>query len=171
MAHKYTCVCGRVGRVRCAPVRWLCVCRRGINICYQHVNKTNINYSNLRSIADEAGTRLCHGGRLAQRGDGAIPRARARSKHLKACASSEASARGQKCVFRLHELLQTGACGPAKGCCPIHKCGADAAVVCTPPQPRGNDHGGPVQPPCQHGNHVSSTSFKATSAATFRTPA
>jgi hypothetical protein len=43
--------------------------------------------------------------------------------------------------------------------------------VCTPPQPRGNDHGGAVQPPCQHGNHVSSTSFKATSAATFRTPA
>ena len=128
-------------------------------------------YSNLSSIADEAGTRLIHGGHLAQRGDSAIPRARARSKHLKACASSEASARGQKCVFRLHELLQTGACGPAKGCCPIHKCGADAAVVCTPPQPRGNDHGGPVQPPCQHGNHVSSTSFKATSAATFRTPA
>jgi hypothetical protein len=36
----YTYVSGRDGRVRCAPVRWLCVCRRGINICYLHVNKT-----------------------------------------------------------------------------------------------------------------------------------
>ena len=129
------------------------------------------NYSNLRSLADEAGTRLCHGDRLAQRGDGAIPRARARSKHLKACASSEARACGQKCVFRLHGLLQTGACGPAKGCCPIHKSGADAAVVCTPPQPRRNDHGGPVQPPCRYANHASSNSFKAGSAAAFRSPA
>ena len=128
-------------------------------------------YSNLSSIADEAGTRLSHGGHLAQHGDGAIPRARARFKHLCACVSSEARACGQKRVTRLHGRLQTGACGPAKGCCPIHKCGADAAVVCTPPQPRGNDHGGPVQPPCRHGNHTSSTSFKATSAATFRTPA
>ena len=128
-------------------------------------------YSNLSSIADEAGRRLCHGSHLAQRGEGATPRARAQSKHLEACASSEARACGQKCVFGLHGLLQTGACGPAKGCCPIHKCGADAAVVCTPPQPRGNDHGGPVQPPCRHGNHTSSTSFKATSAATFHTPA
>ena len=96
-------------------------------------------YSNLSSIADEAGRRLCHGSHLAQRGEGATPRARAQSKHLETCASSEARACGQKCVFRLHGLLQMGACGPAKGCCPIHKCGADAAVMCTPPQPRGND--------------------------------
>ena len=127
-------------------------------------------YSNLSSIADEAGTRLSHGGHLAQHGDGAIPRARARFKHLGACVSSEARARGQKRVTRLHGRLQTGACGPAKDCCPIHKSGADAAVVCTP-QPRGNDHGGPVQPPCRHGDHTSSTSFKAASAATIRTPA
>jgi hypothetical protein len=128
-------------------------------------------YSNLSSIADEAGTRLCHGSHLAQRGDGAIPRARARSKHLKACATSEASARGQQRVTRLHGRLQMAACGPAKGCCPIHKCGADAAVVCTPPQLRRNDYGGPVQPPCRHANHASSTSFKAGSAAAFRTAA
>ena len=109
-------------------------------------------YSNLSSIADEAGTRLSHGGHLAQHGDGAIPRARARFKHLGACVSSEARACGQKRLTRLHGRLQTGACGPAKGCCPIHKCGADAAVMCTPPQPRGNDHGRPVQPPCRHAN-------------------
>ena len=125
-------------------------------------------YSNLSSIADEAGTRLSHGGHLAQHGDGAIPRARARFKHLGACVSSEARACGQKRVTRLHGRLQTGACGPAKGCCPIHKCGADAAVVCTP---RGNDLGGPVQPPCRHANHASSNSFKAGSATTFRTGA
>ena len=106
-------------------------------------------YSNLSSIADEAGTRLSHGGHLAQHGDGAIPRARARFKHLGACVSSEARACGQKRVTRLHGRLQTGACGPAKGCCPIHKCGADAAVVCTPPQPRRNDHGGPLDL-CNH---------------------
>jgi len=128
-------------------------------------------YSNLSSIADEAGTRLSHGGHLAQHGDGAIPRARAGFKHLGACVSSEARACGQKRVTRLHGRLQTGACGPAKGCCPIHKCGADAAVVCTPPQPRGNDLGGPVQPPCRHANHASSNSFKAGSATTFRTGA
>ena len=128
-------------------------------------------YSNLSSIADEAGRRLCHGSHLAQRGEGATPRARAQSKHLEACASSEARACGQKCVFRLHGLLQTGARGPAKGCCPIHKSGADAAVVCTPPQPRRNDHGGPVQPPCRYANHASSNSFKAGSAAAFRSPA
>ena len=128
-------------------------------------------YSNLSSIADEAGTRLIHGGHLAQRGDSAIPRARARSKHLDACVPSEARACGQKRLTRLHGRLQTGACGPAKGCCPIHKCGADAAVMCTPPQPRGNDHGRPVQPPCRHANHASSNSFKAGSAAAFRSPA
>jgi len=128
-------------------------------------------YSNLSSIADEAGTRLSHGGHLAQHGDGAIPRARAGFKHFGACVSSEARACGQKRVTRLHGRLQTGACGPAKGCCPIHKCGADAAVVCTPPQPRGNDLGGPVQPPCRHANHASSNSFKAGSATTFRTGA
>ena len=164
----YTYVSGRHGRVRCAPVRWLCVCRRGINICYLHVNKTIVIC--VRLLMKQAGDCVIDG-HLGERGEGATPRVRARSKHLEACASREASARGQKCVFRLHGLLQTGACGPAKGCCPIHKCGADAAVVCTPPQPRGNDHGGPVQPPCRHANHASSNSFKAGSAAAFRSPA
>ena len=113
----------------------------------------------------------CHGGHRAQRGEGATRRARARSKHLEVCASSEARACGEKRVTRLHGRVQTSACGPAKGCCPIHKCGADAAVVCTPPQPHGNDHGGPVQPPCRYANHASSNSFKAGSATTFRTGA
>ena len=113
----------------------------------------------------------CHGGHRAQRGEGATRRARARSKHLEVCASRQARACGQKRVTRLHGRVQTSACGPAKDCCPFHKCGADAAVVCTPPQPRGNDHGGPVQPPCRHANHASSNSFKAGSAAAFRSPA
>ena len=55
-------------------------------------------YSNLSSIADEAGTRLSHGGHLAQHGDGAIPRARARFKHLGACVSSGGeSVRSEAC--------------------------------------------------------------------------
>ena len=117
--------CALALRVQVRHKYMLSTCEKPIVICVQLLMKQGGDCV------------MQHGGRRAQRGDGATRRARARSKHLKACASSEASARGQKCVFRLHGLLQTGACGPAKGCCPIHKCGADAAVVCTPPQPRG----------------------------------
>ena len=84
-------------------------------------------------ITDEAQRDRAHGGHDAERGAGAIARARPRAALVEACALREASERGQKRVRRLHGLLRTAARGPAKDGCPLHNSGADPLVASTPP--------------------------------------